>query len=45
MVETQRQGETVAIDDITFSEGCSIARGKNTWFSGARSFYIVFSLD
>ncbi|NXV11561.1 MALR1 protein, partial [Cepphus grylle] len=22
MVETQRQGETVAIDDITFSEGC-----------------------
>ncbi|XP_066047695.1 MAM and LDL-receptor class A domain-containing protein 1 [Chamaea fasciata] len=26
MVETQRQGETVAIDDITFSEGCSIAR-------------------
>uniref|UniRef100_A0A8C3QSZ7 MAM and LDL receptor class A domain containing 1 n=1 Tax=Cyanoderma ruficeps TaxID=181631 RepID=A0A8C3QSZ7_9PASS len=25
MVETQGQGETVAIDDITFSEGCSIA--------------------
>ncbi|XP_063269590.1 MAM and LDL-receptor class A domain-containing protein 1 [Prinia subflava] len=25
MVETQRQGESVAIDDITFSEGCSIA--------------------
>ncbi|XP_032545476.1 MAM and LDL-receptor class A domain-containing protein 1 [Chiroxiphia lanceolata] len=25
MVETQRQDETVAIDDITFSEGCSLA--------------------
>ncbi|XP_074753596.1 MAM and LDL-receptor class A domain-containing protein 1 [Athene noctua] len=25
MVETWRQGETVAIDDITFSEGCSLA--------------------
>ncbi|XP_061208193.1 MAM and LDL-receptor class A domain-containing protein 1 [Neopsephotus bourkii] len=24
MVETQRQDETVAIDDITFSEGCSL---------------------
>uniref|UniRef100_A0A803V093 MAM and LDL receptor class A domain containing 1 n=1 Tax=Ficedula albicollis TaxID=59894 RepID=A0A803V093_FICAL len=26
MVETQRQGDSVAIDDITFSEGCFIAR-------------------
>ncbi|XP_032927197.1 MAM and LDL-receptor class A domain-containing protein 1 [Catharus ustulatus] len=26
VVETQRQGDSVAIDDITFSEGCSIAR-------------------
>ncbi|XP_033367551.1 MAM and LDL-receptor class A domain-containing protein 1 [Parus major] len=26
MLETQRQGESVAIDDITFSEGCSVAR-------------------
>ncbi|XP_039405795.1 MAM and LDL-receptor class A domain-containing protein 1 [Corvus cornix cornix] len=25
MVETQTKGETVAIDDITFSEGCSLA--------------------
>uniref|UniRef100_A0A674GFT9 MAM and LDL receptor class A domain containing 1 n=1 Tax=Taeniopygia guttata TaxID=59729 RepID=A0A674GFT9_TAEGU len=25
MVETQGQGESVAIDDITFSEGCSVA--------------------
>uniref|UniRef100_A0A8C3PNX2 MAM and LDL receptor class A domain containing 1 n=1 Tax=Calidris pygmaea TaxID=425635 RepID=A0A8C3PNX2_9CHAR len=25
MVETQRQDQTVAIDDITFSEGCSLA--------------------
>uniref|UniRef100_A0A803VYM0 MAM and LDL receptor class A domain containing 1 n=1 Tax=Ficedula albicollis TaxID=59894 RepID=A0A803VYM0_FICAL len=33
MVETQRQGDSVAIDDITFSEGCFIARGKNTSFS------------
>uniref|UniRef100_H0YSL1 MAM and LDL receptor class A domain containing 1 n=1 Tax=Taeniopygia guttata TaxID=59729 RepID=H0YSL1_TAEGU len=30
MVETQGQGESVAIDDITFSEGCSVAHGKNT---------------
>lgn len=45
MVETQGQGESVAIDDITFSEGCSVAHGKNTCFSGDRSFYIVFSLD
>uniref|UniRef100_A0A8C0V0E8 ADP-ribosylation factor-like protein 14 n=1 Tax=Cyanistes caeruleus TaxID=156563 RepID=A0A8C0V0E8_CYACU len=26
MLETQRQGGSVAIDDITFSEGCSVAR-------------------
>lgn len=45
MVETQGQGASVAIDDITFSEGCSMAHGKNTYFSGATSFYIVFSLD
>lgn len=31
-METQRQGENVAIDDITFSEGCSIAHGKNNCF-------------
>ncbi|XP_009074857.1 PREDICTED: MAM and LDL-receptor class A domain-containing protein 1, partial [Acanthisitta chloris] len=30
MVETQRQDETVAIDDITFSEGCSLASEPQT---------------
>ncbi|XP_009328881.1 PREDICTED: MAM and LDL-receptor class A domain-containing protein 1 [Pygoscelis adeliae] len=30
MVETQRQDETVAIDDITFSEGCSLACAPQT---------------
>ncbi|XP_027514472.1 MAM and LDL-receptor class A domain-containing protein 1 [Corapipo altera] len=30
MVETQRQDETVAIDDITFSEGCSLAYEPQT---------------
>jgi len=44
MVETQTQDETVAIDDITFSEGCSLACGKNTCFSGGGSFYFVFPL-
>uniref|UniRef100_A0A8C0IFR5 MAM and LDL receptor class A domain containing 1 n=1 Tax=Bubo bubo TaxID=30461 RepID=A0A8C0IFR5_BUBBB len=32
MVETQRQGETVAIDDITFSEGCSLALPQSSTF-------------
>ncbi|OWK55620.1 hypothetical protein RLOC_00007515 [Lonchura striata] len=30
MVETQGQGESVAIDDITFSEGCSVAHVPQT---------------
>ncbi|XP_051465140.1 MAM and LDL-receptor class A domain-containing protein 1 [Apus apus] len=30
MVETQRQDETVAIDDITFSEGCYLAYALQT---------------
>nr|XP_009936237.1 PREDICTED: MAM and LDL-receptor class A domain-containing protein 1 [Opisthocomus hoazin] len=30
MVETQTQDETVAIDDITFSEGCSLACAPQT---------------
>uniref|UniRef100_A0A663LWY4 MAM and LDL receptor class A domain containing 1 n=1 Tax=Athene cunicularia TaxID=194338 RepID=A0A663LWY4_ATHCN len=32
MVETRRQGETVAIDDITFSEGCSLALPQSSTF-------------
>ncbi|XP_054245935.1 LOW QUALITY PROTEIN: MAM and LDL-receptor class A domain-containing protein 1 [Indicator indicator] len=35
MVETQSQDETVAIDDITFSEGCSLASGAFIQFSGS----------
>jgi len=45
MVENQRQDETVAIDDISFSEGCSLASGKHTYFSGNCSFVFPFCSD
>lgn len=44
MVENQRQNVTVAIDDVSFSEGCSLASGKNTYFSGNCSFSLLFAL-
>uniref|UniRef100_A0A669QU29 MAM and LDL receptor class A domain containing 1 n=1 Tax=Phasianus colchicus TaxID=9054 RepID=A0A669QU29_PHACC len=42
MVENQRQNVTVAIDDVSFSEGCSLASGKNTYFLGNCSFSLLF---
>uniref|UniRef100_A0A669QU01 MAM and LDL receptor class A domain containing 1 n=1 Tax=Phasianus colchicus TaxID=9054 RepID=A0A669QU01_PHACC len=44
MVENQRQNVTVAIDDVSFSEGCSLASGKNTYFLGNCSFSLLFAL-
>lgn len=44
MVENQRQNVTVAIDDVSFSEGCSLASGKNTYFLGNCSFCLLFVL-